>query len=231
VFIALAGDSIQCNGNGEVVATLSGDIDRIRSIVWSTGDTTRSVRLRTPGTYALSARLVLRDSLACLFASDTVTLTLRRFDPTVPVVAVSGDTLTSSLADAYQWSVDGAAISGATRREHVARRSGLYRVTTTRADEGGCSATSEPRNVVVSSIAESTGPRPPIRQLPGSIVIDLASGTHVIEIRNVRGQIVSTRCVETFEGQLITIDTSSLAVDPHLLTVDGQPAGLFVPQR
>ena len=231
VSVSLSGDSIICGAKGDLIATLSGDMDRVRSIEWSTGDTSRSIRLTTPGVYALSARMILRDTLACAFTSDTVSVTLRRYNATVPQITVKSDTLTSSFADTYEWSVDGTSIPGATQREHVARRSGLYRVTTMRADEGGCSATSEPRNVVVSSIAESTRPRPSIRQLPGSIFIDLASGTHVIEIRNVRGQIVFTRSVETSEGQPITIDTSGLAIDPHSLTVDGQPAGLFVPQR
>ncbi|MBU3678202.1 MAG: hypothetical protein FGM32_01160 [Candidatus Kapabacteria bacterium] len=231
ITIGISGDSILCDGKGRMVATLLGDVDRVRGIVWSTGDTTREIRLTKAGRYELYARMILRDSLACPVTSDTVSFSLRRYNATVPTISGDADTLTSTPADTYQWSVDGADIAGATERVHVARRTGRYRVTTTRADEGGCPATSEPRSVVVSGVEENARQYPLLRQLPGSIIVEVAAGTHIIEIRNVRGQNVLTRRCESSQAQPILIDTSTFAIIPHLLTVDGQPAGLFVPQR
>ncbi|MBU3699643.1 MAG: hypothetical protein FGM33_06475 [Candidatus Kapabacteria bacterium] len=229
--IRLVGDSVYCDDKGQVVATLQGDVDRVRDIVWSTGDATSELRLTKAGTYELYARMVLRDSLACPLTSDTVSLSIRRYSATIPTILVESDTLTSTPADTYQWSVDGEDISGASQRVHVARRTGRYRVTTSRSDEGGCAATSEPRSIVVSSVTENFKPNPVIRQMLGSILIMVTAGSHTVEVQNVRGQVVLSRRYEASEGQPIAIDTSVLATDPFSVHVDGQALGLFVPLR
>ena len=229
--VTRSGDSIFCGGKGEVVVSLVGEMVNVQRILWSTGDTTRTVRLRSPGTYIISARIVVGDSLRCQVTSDTITLAIRRIDPTEPTITVDGETLIASQADTYQWLIDDVDIPGSTERQHLARRSGSYRVRTSRSDEGGCMAVSQPLKFVVSGVYEGLERPFSVRQMPGVLHLDVEPGIRQIEIRNIRGQIVLTQRHEVLGSQSITLDTSPLALDPHTLFIDGQPAVLFIPLR
>jgi len=65
----------------------------------------------------------------------------------IPVISQVGFNLGSSIANSYQWYVDGVAILGATLQEHFPSQIGNYTVVTT--DANGCSAQSAPYNVTV----------------------------------------------------------------------------------
>jgi len=68
----------------------------------------------------------------------------------VPTISVTGNTLTSSTAAAYQWYVNGNPIIGAVNQSYSAVQSGLYRVDVT--DSRGCGLTSAEVNVTVTAI-------------------------------------------------------------------------------
>jgi hypothetical protein len=74
--------------------------------------------------------------------------------PSTPSITQSGDTLTSSSASAYQWYLNGLAISGATSQTYVATQTGAYEVEIT--DANGCLSDLSPAlNFVTSDISEA----------------------------------------------------------------------------
>lgn len=72
----------------------------------------------------------------------------------VPAIDVSGDTLKTITAAAYQWYLNGTPIPGANQQTYIAQQSGQYKVEVK--DANGCNAFSETEDIIKSSI-ETTG--------------------------------------------------------------------------
>ena len=70
--------------------------------------------------------------------------------PPKPTITQSGDTLTSSPANTYQWVKDGAPVGGATSQDYLVTATGTYQVIIT--DTAGCSNTSDTIYVVIVNI-------------------------------------------------------------------------------
>jgi hypothetical protein len=104
---------------------------------WSTGDTTRTIVVRQQGNYSVA----VIDSNLCSAVSDPLNVTVDPL-PGTPTITQSGDTLISTQAGSYQWSLDGQPIPGATDDSLTANLEGNYRVTVT--NGSGCSAISAP---------------------------------------------------------------------------------------
>jgi len=60
--------------------------------------------------------------------------------PPIPVITISGDTLTSTSAITYQWYLNSVSIPGATDLQYIAQQSGFYYVEIT--DSAGCTSIS-----------------------------------------------------------------------------------------
>lgn len=157
--LRLLGDTTQCGTAKPVEIQLEGDVNLVERIAWNTGDTSARIMLKEPGPYTVSASMTLRGEFACNVNSDTISFTIRQVQPTAAEVSLRGDTLWSTPADSYAWSLDGNKITGATRQTYLPIVSGSYSVETTHASEWGCAAASKPVRVTVSSIdAESDAP-------------------------------------------------------------------------
>ncbi|HZV13335.1 MAG TPA: T9SS type A sorting domain-containing protein, partial [Candidatus Kapabacteria bacterium] len=128
---------------------------------WSTGATTETIVVTTPGTYTVS---VTKGSCAGTSAGFAVT----EYPAPTATIATSGDTLISTQEAAYQWSLNGTAIPGATSQRYVPIMEGSYTVTIT--DANGCAGTS-PAYQQGALTAELCSPSPaPV--LP-AVIIDL----------------------------------------------------------
>ena len=116
-----------CNGDSVMLTSSAFD-----SYLWSTGDTTQSIVVSTPGDYSVEGT----DQNACSGLSADVSITV--FQNPAPEITASDTvacdgqvvTLTSSQATAYEWS------SGATSQQISVTTSGLYWVEVT--DANGC---------------------------------------------------------------------------------------------
>jgi choice-of-anchor B domain-containing protein len=88
----------------------------------------------------------------CAIFSQEVEITL--FDPVIPVIDVSMDSvLSTGPAAEYLWYLNGTSIPGATSDTFIANESGTYTVVTV--DENGCTGISEPVVIeLISSIAD-----------------------------------------------------------------------------
>lgn len=117
------------------------------SYLWSTGDTTSSIVVRTTGSY--SCGVTLPDGLPGL--SQHITVTVWPL-PSPPVITRTGDVLTATTAVGWQWYRDGMAIQNATAQTHTAVATGMYTVRIT--DAHGCEALSDPFSVTILPVEE-----------------------------------------------------------------------------
>ena len=140
--------------------------------LWSTGATTASITVKTPGNYTLT----VKDANGCssALASQTVTVnplpvaTITAGGPTTfcPSGAV---TLKASLGSSYLWS------TGATTQEINVTSTGNYSVTVT--NDNSCSATSAPTAVLVQDIVS---PVFTSTQANTIVALDAITGTAVL---------------------------------------------------
>lgn len=112
-------DTSVCEGDSITIST-SGTYD---SYLWNTGDT--SATISTDTVKSFYAQLV--NSLGCKGFSDTLTTNIRP-RPQKPIIFYSGNTVCTSLADSYQWYLNGNPIQGANSLCYDISQTGYYYV-------------------------------------------------------------------------------------------------------
>ncbi len=137
---------------------------------------------------------------------------------TAPVITISGNVLTSTTADAYQWYLNGNLISGATGQSYTASSSGIYSVVIS---SGVCTSTfSNSINYSVTAVDPSPGeerftiaPNPAFNR----INIQLPqTGRYKIQIFNMSGQLVYT---ENQAHSTHTVHLSSFAQGKYMVRI------------
>ncbi|MCC6837435.1 MAG: gliding motility-associated C-terminal domain-containing protein [Bacteroidia bacterium] len=140
--ISASGPTTFCTG-GSVTLTSSSATNN----TWSTGETTQSIIVNSPGTYTVS----YVDGNGCTSSTASTTVTILSNPPT-PVVSAGGPltfcsggtvTLTSSSATGNTWS------TGETTQSITVNSSGTYSVTV---GASGCSSTSANTSVTVNPL-------------------------------------------------------------------------------
>lgn len=114
---------------------------------WNSGANTQCTYITGAGNYYVTAT----DNNGCTAVSTPASSLVVNAPPQVSI-AQSGDTLTSYAAESYQWYFNGTPISNATGSVYVASQSGSYTVMVT--DSNGCTATSNPTNVVINGLQD-----------------------------------------------------------------------------
>jgi len=146
--ISAEGSLILCDGD-EVVLTADSGYAVYR---WSTGETTRSIVVRSPGMYTVE----VTDENGCSGTSDAIRVApgisqapILSDEDTIRLCPLGETTLDAGPGfSSYRWS------TGDTTRSIVARDSGRYWVTIE--VEGGCRGTSDTVTVVVRSLSRPT---------------------------------------------------------------------------
>ncbi len=165
--IAVLGDAEICEGDS-VVLDGGGGYARY---AWSTGATTRSIPVKTGGTYTLT---VWNDA-GCDGSAEPVTITVWPA-PAPPRITRTAEGLECSPAAAYQWYRDGTAIPGATSRTLQPPASGRYTVRII--GDHGCAAWSEAYDYTATSSGRFPAPAAcAVYPEPnhGSVTLDLTS--------------------------------------------------------
>ncbi|MFT4031369.1 MAG: S8 family serine peptidase [Siphonobacter sp.] len=107
------------------------------------GATSQTYTATATGSYTV--QLTVADGCQTISAATVVT----NEAVTTPTITVSGLTLTASSAAAYQWYLNGTAISGATSQTYTATAAGSYTVTIT--SSSGCQATSAATTITITA--------------------------------------------------------------------------------
>ncbi len=129
-----------------------------------------------------------------------------------PVIAYTGDSLTSSPADNYQWLLNGQPVSGATGQSIVPQANGSYQV---RAGFGGpCILLSDTLNVINTGIHGLGGFQPLIYPQPANTALVLrAEGSKAefaVEVLDALGHVVRSKTWQAADAAL-SISVADLA--------------------
>jgi hypothetical protein len=116
--------------------------------LWSNGATTQHVEISVQGNYSLT----VTDALGCTASSSQVTLTF--YTPVIPVITLTGNTLLSTPAAAYQWFRNDSLLPGATAQHLTISLNGFYQVEIT--DTNGCQDTSTVLDITTLGIEQLT---------------------------------------------------------------------------
>ncbi len=152
--ITLTESPVFCEGSSTTLVASAGTG---LTYVWSlngtpiAGATASQYTATTAGTYSLTVSNSSGCSANALTEVEVVVNSL----PDAPVVSLDFDVLSATGPGAFQWFLNGTAVSGATSNELSATSNGVYTVSTTNAN--GCSATSEPFTVSTVGMAEASG--------------------------------------------------------------------------
>jgi len=146
------------------------------------------------GTYVLEAAYAVCPNN---FLSSGVGPSFTFIEAIVPVITLSDNTLESSSAATYSWSLNGNTIPGATAETYSPTESGLYAVTTT--DANGCEATSVDFNYIISGLDD-------ISQL--NLAISYGSSNGEITVKS-EGAPIGKVSIYNGLGQLLSTQSSS----------------------
>lgn len=154
--IILNGPPMICPGDSLILEAPAG----YREYIWSNGERTRIIAVRTPGRYHLEVRL----GEECRGFSDTVDIGVYPA-PALPSISENAGTLVATEGAAYQWYLDDAPLAGATERMQISAGYGVYTVAVT--NENGCTAISPPYSYfnAVSMVA-----LPTVEGAPGALI-------------------------------------------------------------
>ncbi len=120
----------------------------------------------------------------------------------VPEITVHGDTLSSTLAQSYQWYYKGDYIQGATNRTLIASVSGKYSVLTT--DSNSCTTMSDPFNFSLSGLDRSAKNTIHVYPNPSSGTFHLTlpdPGTYTLNISDISGKSLYIQTIEAKQAE------------------------------
>lgn len=133
VAITAAGSTSFCTGGSVTISS-----NQSSGNVWSNDATSSSITVNSSGTYSLT----YTDENGCAATSNSIEVSVS--DSPAPTISTSGTTeicegetvvLTSSIADTYQWNLNGNAIANGDTQTLTATEEGAYTVTVTNSDQ------------------------------------------------------------------------------------------------
>lgn len=211
--VSPAGPAIVCD-NSTLQLTASGT----GRYIWSNGDTTQSINVRTAGDY--SVRVITGTCTSAVSTPVTVTVTAAP----VAGIALRNDSLIASPAGgtSYEWLLGGIPVLGANGATFIPTISGNYSVVVT---VGGCRDTSNVLNVVsLATIAKanlSMYPNPANGEV--YLLAPATWWTNATEVRvlNVLGrEVLRAPARPDAEGRL-TLATGELAAGTYQVVIPG----------
>ncbi len=210
-----ANKGVICKGDSLQLSASFG----FKNYFWSTGDTTRIIKVTKPGKYSISA---ITDK-NCYGKPDTIEI-IESEKPEKPTISKEKNTLTTDSAFAYQWYINGVPSSALIYRTITMNESGKYKVEIF--NEANCSAISDEFDFVVSvNDAESNKfysvfPNPSA----GIFTLEMTSDFNFVEfeIKDINGRIINKSDGQS-TNKLIKIDLSAFSSGVYFLElkIDG----------
>ncbi|MFN7014173.1 MAG: proprotein convertase P-domain-containing protein, partial [Bacteroidia bacterium] len=197
-----------CSGSSATISVTNGSFS---SYSWNgTTGNNSSITVNQAGTYSVSTT----DNNGCNATSNSITITVNT--PTTPTISQNGNVLTSSPASSYQWYFNGSPISGATSQSYTATQNGSYTVEIT--DSNGCTALSNPVNVITFGIEEAEN------KIAFTIFPNPTSNNFNIEPEN--GNIIYSITISSITGNIIYNHTN--VVGKQYIDCNTWAAGIYI---
>lgn len=210
--ITLNNNDSLCQGQIVLLASSNGNFYK-----WHpTNQTVQGINVNTSGTYSVT----VTDVFGCAVTSLPKNIFVFPLPP-IPIITISGDTLTSSAAIGNQWYLNGSIIPNATNQTYIIQQGGTYKVITT--DSMGCSATSidfvgmeEISKIGISYIAYPN----PTNGITKIILQSKITDDLLIEITDIAGKIAYDKKFQSFTGRAeISIDLAVYGTGVYMLSI------------
>ncbi len=166
-----------------------------------------------PGSYPIT----IKDASGCVARLSSPVL-ITAPDSVQPLVSLEGAVLSTGEYSAYQWFLDGNVIEGATEQQYIIAANGEYSVSVI--DSNGCGGSSDEFTVLTTGLTcEDLGRDMKTMPNPFQDKVLLrwtASGTRLVELRNLSGQLLLSK-ISRNNSELI--DTGLIAPGIYVLKV------------
>lgn len=221
--ITASGSITICQGDSVILTS-----DEAASYVWSTNETTRSIVVKSSGSYSVT----ITDSLGNTSLSTSIMVTVNA-SPPIPTITEGGgggaqgsppSLFTSSSAINNQWYVDDSVIVGANQQDYSPGGMGNYAVLVTHAN--GCKAISEK----LWWLPKPTTPTPSIPVITSSGSLTICQGDSVILTCSTANsylwstvETTQSIIVKTNGSYTVSIDSGSAVSDSIVVTVNVLP--------
>jgi hypothetical protein len=212
--ITVVGNSAFCEGDSAILDAGAG----YSSYLWSTGALTQRITAKLTGAYYA----IVENAAGCRDTSNLVTITVLP-RPAKPVISRNANTLAVMVPESgYQWSLNGAAITGATNQTFTVIQIGNYTVTVT--GQNGCTATSNPFR-----IDSLLGIDAPFQAEGIDLYPDPNDGKFVVSVRNENPVAVDITVFNTL-GQVVERLRHEHVSGSFRREIDlaGRPAGMYI---
>jgi hypothetical protein len=202
---AASGTINLCDGAAQGLTAPAG----FSSYTWSDGQTTQTISIDESGVYSI----IVEDALGCISpSSDPVTIVVNPFP--VATITPTGDQLTASPADNYQWYNLGEAITDATNQtlDINVLEYGVYAVDVT---SNGCTTRSDDYTYLITDVEDKNNS---VRIYPNPVVeklnIEAKQNVKQVELTDMLG-----RTISTFNSKVSEIDVQHLSPGVYLVMV------------
>jgi hypothetical protein len=202
---AASGTINLCDGAAQGLTAPAG----FSSYTWSDGQTTQTISIDESGVYSI----IVEDALGCISpSSDPVTIVVNPFP--VATITPTGDQLTASPADNYQWYNLGEAITDATNQtlDINVLEYGVYAVDVT---SNGCTTRSDDYTYLITDVEDKNNS---VRIYPNPVVeklnIEAEQNVKQVELTDLLG-----RTISTFNSKVSEIDVQHLSPGAYLVMV------------
>ena len=224
--ISFTADTALCENSCITLQPIVGG--NLQNIIWSPTSTLNDSSIYNPTACPISGTLytaTVTDNNQCINSNSIFVDVIAQ--PLTPIISFDGVTLTSTLADSYQWYLNNTIIVGATNNIYVPLTNGDYTVQVSNAL--GCSAISDSISVNINAIDYisntsifSISPNPVFDAL--KLSFSLNQEIHQVSIFNAIGSKVYEQNRNI--SQTLIIDTKPLSDGVYVISVK-TPQGVY----
>ncbi len=145
---------------------------------------------------------------------------------TKPIITqVNDSTLSSSIANNYQWLVNDTTINGANNQTYIAKRNALYKVVTT---NGSCTISSDPKLVLVTDIMEASVKEIALKITSNDYIDNLIKGnSFYIQFSNVQTTNIKLDIINSTGDRVFQKDKLLNQMGPQPISINNLNAGIY----
>ncbi len=168
-----------------------------------------------PGVYDVTLVVTNANGIDTLTLPDYITVNAT---PATPVITLTGNVLSSSLADGYQWQLNTVDIPGATNQTYTVIQSGLYTVVISDLNSCNNSASTTVTLTGITSIAD-----PIISVYPNP-----SNGVFILELRGMPSDKIMIRLINVLGAEVYATISSLPASGKQSIDVSNLAAGTYM---
>lgn len=143
-----------------------------------------------------------------------------------PVITQTSDsTLSSSIADNYQWFINDSTLNGAVNQTLTAKRNALYKVMTMTA---GCTLSSDPKLVLVTDIMEASAKEIALKITSSDYIENIIKGNHFyIQFSNIQTGEIKLDIINSMGERVFQKERLINQMGPQSININSFTTGIY----